>query len=85
MIVHSDLETYIYKTAVKAGVLNGGLCRNYFDLCLQKLFYEEDANLDNSVSLHSAVTAHSASGRRASLNVNLVDPPKKKKKRFNAL
>ena len=33
--VNRDLETDIYKIAVKAGVLTGGFSRNQFDLCLQ--------------------------------------------------
>ena len=41
VIVHKDLETDIYKIAVKAGVLNGGFSRNQFDLCPQKLFNED--------------------------------------------
>ena len=35
VIVNRDLETDIYKIAVKAGVLNGGFSRNQFDLCPQ--------------------------------------------------
>ena len=35
MIVHRDLETDLYKIAVKAGVLNDGCCRNEFD-CLPR-------------------------------------------------
>ena len=35
VIVNRDLETNIYKIAVKAGVLNGGFSRNQLDLCPQ--------------------------------------------------
>ena len=57
VIVHRSLETYIYETAVKAGVLNDGFSRNPFDLCPQNCLLKiiTDVRLDRSVSLQSVI------------------------------
>ena len=41
VIVHRDVDTEINKTAVQAGVLNGGCSRNQFDLCPPKLLIDD--------------------------------------------
>jgi len=70
VIVNRDVETDIYKIAVKAGILNGGYSRNQFDLCPQRLLTQEDVCLDQSVSLRSAVAAQSASGGQGFIKCN---------------
>ena len=67
MIVHRDLETNIYKTAVQDGVLNGGCSRNRVDLCPQNCLLKiKMKKTFVSISLCFADNSHSAvSVRRA--------------------
>jgi len=51
LIVHRDLETDIYKIAVKARVLNGGFSRNHFDLCPQTCLLKIEIEMSVSIGL----------------------------------
>ncbi|KAK7489628.1 hypothetical protein BaRGS_00019023, partial [Batillaria attramentaria] len=62
IIVNRDLDTDLYRIAVKAGVLSGQYSRNQFDLCPQRLLSEQDVDQEKTVSLRSAVRVQSASG-----------------------
>ncbi|KAK7478180.1 hypothetical protein BaRGS_00030541 [Batillaria attramentaria] len=64
IIVNRDLDTDLYRIAVKAGVLSGQYSRNPFDLCPQRLLSDSEQDVDHkkAVSLRSAVRVQSASG-----------------------
>ena len=61
IIVHRDISTDMYTIAVKAGILRGKYSRNQFDLCAQTFLQKIDVNLEQKVSLRSAVIAKSTS------------------------
>ena len=62
LVMEHDLDTDLYRVAVKAGVLKERYSRNQFDCCPERLLTEDDVNQDKSVSLREAVNHQSLCG-----------------------
>lgn len=81
IITARDLDTDLYRIAVKPGILCGQYSRNQFDLCPQRLLTKEDVNLEKTVSLRSAVVAQSSSGGQGFKKCNCSGPKRCQTKR----
>ena len=74
---YRDLETDIYKTAVEAGVLNGGFSRNQLGLCPQTCLLKIKTEM--SVSIGLCLCGHQShrsrqEGRKGLKSVTAVVP-----------
>ena len=62
LVMDHDLDTDLYRIAVKAGILKESYSRNQFDCCPERLLTEDNVNQDKSVSLREAVNQQSMCG-----------------------
>ena len=62
LVMDHDLDTDLYRIAVKAGILKESYSRNQFDCCPERLLTEDNVNQDKSVSLREAVKQQSMCG-----------------------
>ena len=65
-------ENDLYRIAVRAGILKGKYARNQFDLCVQRLLFENDVKNNVEVSLRCAVQAESNCGGQGYVKCNCV-------------
>ena len=59
LVIYHDLDTDLYRIAIKAGVVRESYSRNQFDCCPERLLTEDDVSQDKSVSLRKAVNQQS--------------------------
>ena len=69
IIIDRDVY-YLYRIAVRGGVLKGKYTRNQFDLCVQKLRSEKDVNSTEEVALRTAVQFESNCGGQGFVKCN---------------
>ena len=62
LVMDHDLDTDLYRIAVKAGILKESYSRNQFDCCPERLLTEDNVNQDQSVSLREVVNQQSICG-----------------------
>jgi len=61
-IIVSRDDSNNYRIATRSGILKGKYSRNQFDICPERLLFENDINQDTEISLRHAVIQTSISG-----------------------